>query len=95
MINVDTITHSAKGSFYADNGVTLAPEHSVYTNIAFTLDTARNYAVITFTQSKASYDDPSIVIDLIEIVNVSKLGPLRNLLKMKIDGHDEVQGNFF
>lgn len=94
MINVDTNTKTASGTFYADNGVTLGSQNSVLTEMEFMYDDTTKTATINFINEFVSYNDPSTKIGLIEIVNASKIGSLKTLLKMQVDGGDPITGIF-
>ena len=95
MINVDTNTKTASGYYYADDGTTLGSGDSIITEIIFSYDDAKQTATIAFLRLSGRYEDTSSQLELIEFVNVSKIGSLKSLLNMKIDGKNEVQGNLF
>ena len=94
MINVDTNTKAASGTFYADNGVTLGSDNSVLTNLDFVYDDANKKAYINFIHELSTYRDSSTAVGLIEIVNASKIGSLKTMLKIQVDGVDSASGIF-
>lgn len=95
MINIDTSTLAASGTFYADNGVTLGSDNSVLTEMEFLYDDKTKTATINLINEVNSYNDPSTKIGLIEIVNASKIGSLKTLLKMQVDGGAPITGKNF
>lgn len=92
MINMDTDTKTAKGQFFADDGVSYQSNLQTYLVLDFI--SLGNTATLSSTAVKSGFSTEAYTkLNLIEIVGAKNAG-LNTLLKMSIDGGDTIVGTY-